>query len=141
VNAIAGGTLAQGPLKVNTPVNKDTRYVEEKTFAGVSVPPPSFAEKIWNNKWTWAVGRTWRHHFANLSIFMVLITLASRKPPAAILDRIVANWTLWKQEIAGDVFALLVTLPGYLTSLYIIACLTIHGIIHATEKMGKVADY
>lgn len=72
---------------------------------------------------------------------MVLITLASRKPPAAILDRIVANWTLWKQEIAGDVFALLVTLPGYLTSLYIIACLTIHGIIHATEKMGKVADY
>jgi hypothetical protein len=116
-----------------------THEDEAKPFAETS--RQSLAQKIWRNKWTWAVGRTWRHHFANITILIALLIWASRKPPASILEKMVVNLGPWTQEIIGDLFALLVTLPGYLTSFYLIACVTIHAIIQAMDKMGKVADY
>jgi hypothetical protein len=119
----------------------DTSQDKGQILAQRPLARQSFAERIWENKWTWAVGRTWPQHVANLGVYLALIAFASRKPPAAILERTIANWSPWTQEIIGDVFALLVTLPGYLTSLYVIACLTIHALVQVFKRTGKLADY
>lgn len=108
-----------------------------------SLPPKSLAQRIWENKWTWAVGRTWTQHSLNMGVYLALITylLKGREPPAAILERIGANWSPWQMGICSVVYTLLATLPAFLTLLYLIYCLTVGAFHQAVRSLGKLADY
>jgi hypothetical protein len=124
-------------------MQNDNGLGEGQSPAQQSFPSQSLAERIWENKWTWAVGRTWRQHILNLGVYVALITglMARRQTPAAIFEKIGAHWSPCQQEIFGDAFALFVTLPGGLTTLYVMSRLIVHAMLQATDKISKVADY
>jgi len=101
-------------------------------------PPQSLAERIWENKWTWAVGRTWRQHIFNLGVYVALMTglVAHQQPPAAILEKVAASWSPWQREVSGVVFLLLVTLPGYLATIYVICSIAAHVMVQGIDKLA-----
>jgi hypothetical protein len=82
-------------------MHNDNGLDEGQILAEGSHPPPqSLAERIWENKWTWAVGRTWYQHTGNIGVYLALMKglVAGQEPPAAILGRISAHWSPWQQE-------------------------------------------
>lgn len=94
--------------------------------------------------WKLAVGEKFSSHYYRAWWFLsIILWLTVKIPggPASIIDKHTTHWSVWQQNVLAISYAVLVSIPGFATTVYLIVFVAFATIAKSIDKIYKAFDW